>query len=74
MDVIFWDVKRETYERVSNVDQVNADIMSINGRLNRVWVIYRTWYDMVGRVKIRQEETVCYKQREYEIYRIERRT
>lgn len=71
MDVIFWDVKRATYERVTNVDQVTADFRIINGRLNRVWVIYRTWDDMAGRIKIHREETVCYKQRDYEIARIE---
>ena len=71
MDVIFWDVRRETYERVSNVEQLNADIMPINGRLNRVWIIERAWDETKGRIKMHQHETVYYKQREYEIYRIE---
>lgn len=71
MDVILWDVKRATYERVTNVEQLTADVMHINGRLSRVWILFRAWDDMVGRVKIHQDETVCYKQRDYEIYRIE---
>ena len=61
MTVIFYDVRRETYARVENVEQLTADQMKIGGRLANVWLLFPS----------DGSEASAYQQKFYNIHRIE---
>jgi len=60
MRVTFYDVRRETYETVSNVEQLQSCQFRISGRLCNVWYLH-----MEGTGQ------KTYAQRWYQIHRIE---
>ena len=61
MSIIFHDIQRETYKRVDNIDQLQSEILTLHGRRSRVWVLF-----------MNDGEIEYYKQRYYDIVRIER--
>lgn len=60
MRVVFEDVRRETYEAVSNVVQLDSCQFRIQGKLTNVWFLHLD--DCTQRT---------FQQRWYKIYRIE---
>ena len=60
MSVIFYDVRRETYERIDNVVQLDAFMMRIQSRLTNVWFLHLA--DCTQRT---------FPQKHYQIHRIE---
>lgn len=60
MSVIFYDVRRETYERVDNVVQLDSCQFRINSRLTNVWFLHLA--DCTQRT---------FPQKHYQIHRIE---
>lgn len=60
MKVIFYDVRRETYISVSNVEQLESYQLRINGHLCNVWFLH---LEGIGQK--------TYMQRWYQIHRIE---
>jgi hypothetical protein len=58
--VVFCDVRRETYESVSNVIQLDSCQFRINGHLTNVWFCHMADYNQR-----------TFPQRRYQIYRIE---
>lgn len=60
MSIIFYDVRRETYERVDNVVQLDACMMRIQSRLTNVWFLHLA--DCTQRT---------FPQKHYQIHRIE---
>ena len=61
MSVIFYDVRRETYERVDNVVQLDSCQFRINGHLTNVWFLHIA--DCTQRT---------FPQKHYQIHRIEK--
>lgn len=60
MKVIFYDVRRETYESVANVVQLDSCQFRINGRLTNVWFLH------LGNCSVK-----TFPQAHYRIHRIE---
>lgn len=60
MKVIFYDIRRETYESIDNVEQLQSCQLRIQGRLCSVWYLH-----------LDGEGQKTYMQRWYKIHRIE---
>lgn len=60
MRVVFFDKLRETHLSVENVSQINSDYSQIKGRVTKVW-----------RLTLADGKTRAFKQKDYEIYRVE---
>lgn len=58
--VVFYDVRRETYESVSGVVQLDSCQFRIQSRLTNVWFLH-----------LENHETKSFPQRWYQIHRIE---
>lgn len=60
MSVIFYDVRRGTYERINDVVQLNACQFRINSRLTNVWFLH-----------IEDGSQRTFPQKYYQVHRIE---